>query len=443
MHNKFSWRVAIMQSYNGAARRESFINQLLFLATALYAFLLPFGKESVALYCVVLLFLLLPNLKEKLALSFQNKFVASCALFFTIIVLWSWSTHDTKLALGQIKGALILLVPIVFFHVVTQSNRKIFFFLFLLSFFITVFFSYLIFFGIIENTFHFENRIVGEPLAFLYKTDFTTILNSLIFFLIGFLTRHHNAFSVWKKAFFATLIALLALNLFFIGSRTAVVVFALCAVFTVGFFWLTQRTAKKTFLILVSASLFVAFLGFSLNQYQQHFSMEAKGIANALGKKDYFSSAGARVGLWKYGIEAYMEGNLLFGSGTKNQLEATHAYLIRTVEDVKNKQEYQEVLRVLGSKSGLHNGYVDVLTQHGLLGIICFVSIFYFLVFHNRQREEEESFLFLRYILGLIVGAGFLTGGDFAAQKLGNIFVFFAALVHFRAPIAPRKTHDS
>lgn len=416
------------------ARKESLLHALLLCSAIAYAFLLPFGKDSTPVYFIAFLFLLLPNLKQKIKSSLQNKFVLGCALFFAIHLLWSATSDDMSLATHQIKGALILLLPIALYHVVTKQNREILLFAFIVGFFLTSLFSYLIFFDLIDNIFHLENKIVGEPLAFLYKIDFTIILNILLFYLIVAFLNRYKMLSLLQKFFFLSAILMLILNLFFIGSRTAVVVFGVGLVFTLGFLLFRHSFSKKVIALLMVASVTISALGFMFNEYDQRFLQEARGITKAIEKQDYMSSSGARLGLWKYGFLAYLENNLLVGSGTKNQLEVTKNYMESNVDELKSKPEYDEVLRVLSSKSGLHNYYMDILVQFGLVGLACFFTIFFFFLFSNKEKHEDETFLFLRYITALVLLVSFLTGGDFATQKLGSIFIFLASLVHLSKP---------
>lgn len=409
-------------------RVEENNHKLMVLLMLVYAFSLPFAYDKYVFSIILAVFLFGKNFKMKIFDALNDKFVLACLIYFLVICLWIPTGENFKDSFHEMKQHLVLLYPLIFYHTLKHSNIRTYLYVFIIAFIITSIFSYLIYFNIIENIFHYDNSIVGEPLAFLYKTDFTTFLVIVVCYLVYKLFMNLSNRELNIKIILFGIVLLLIGNLFLIGSRTGIVIF--CILFLITIITIVKKRHINILKsITLGAIIFsgLTYFAISVNDYDTRIMIEVDGVKNALVNENYNSSFGSRLGMWKYGIEIIKD-NWLFGVGSKNQLHELERYLNEKIEDLNNKKEFKEILRVISSNSGVHNGYIDVLLQFGIIGLFLMLNVFLQL-FRVNCYNEDTDLNFLKYLILGSFMLSFLTGGNFAMHKHGEVFVFLSLII--------------
>lgn len=81
-----------------------------------------------------------------------------------------------------------------------------------------------------------------------------------------------------------------------------------------------------------------------------------------------------------------------------------------------------------GAGSSLHNTYLNALVQFGLIGLVAFLYIFYFIIRIGTHRTKQEFFLSL--LIVFITFIHIIPGWDFGFGNFGKFFIFFIAMIN-------------
>ena len=105
-----------------------------------------------------------------------------------------------------------------------------------------------------------------------------------------------------------------------------------------------------------------------------------------------------RYPLWKYSIQA-MKQSPIFGIGAiigERTIEKVPEYLI--------KQKFSAHQVTILSRNNLHNGYIQVLVQHGIVGIILLIGFIYGQIKKIYNVKAKNAFMwYLKYFFLFII----------------------------------------
>tara|TARA_B100000963_G_scaffold333151_1_gene325286 strand:- start:70 stop:960 length:891 start_codon:yes stop_codon:yes gene_type:complete len=207
------------------------------------------------------------------------------------------------------------------------------------------------------------NRVVSffkdEPIAGAY-------LNAFIFLISGYLLSQLKNKQLGIVIFFSIILGLF-FSVVITGERSNSIKAAICLILFIGFLDFIKVKYKIIILTILvcSISLVIINSDYLKNRYLGQMYSEV-----FVEKKSNFFEKNIYMKLYKSGFNVF-KNYPVFGVGNKNY----------RVESCKNKEDiikfdYQ-------CTSHPHQIYIELLAEHGIVGTLILLSIFFFLIFKN------------------------------------------------------------
>lgn len=280
-------------------------------------------------------------------------------LFISIALLWSDDLqHGFMFTLR--KEYKLLLIPIFMFFI-KKEHIKHYLFAFLLGMSLSEFFTYLVYFEIIDPFGHAQELI---PTPFISHITYSPILAFAIYILLAFLL-FEKELSSKKKALYIFFVLTMTINLFISGGRAGQVMF-----FAVIFLLFFQYFSNKKIVALLGSLLVVPTLFLLIYNTLPHFQKRIDRAYSDLANfhVDRNSSLGLRINFALNSFEIIKE-NPLLGVGTGGFKNAYYEV---------NQKNTPHLIAI----ENPHNMYTFILVEFGLVGLISFLSIFFFQIKH-------------------------------------------------------------
>lgn len=394
------------------------LNNLLILFA--FSLTISHGISSSILWIILLLFLLNPELKQRLLYALKNKIVQAFLLYFSLFVIWSIGSDDMQKALYFIKYNKPLLYSVIFVAIIQKEFINKIIYAFIFGMLINVLWSYLIFFGVASSPW---NRGY-DYLPLLHKSDHGFFVLILLGYALYRILKDKEKTII--TLFFFIIFLLESFNIFITGSRTSMLTYfvmlfvSLLVIYRQQFFKIAIIASLLSIVLLSAVYLF-------LPSVTKNATNEYNKIVASIIDGDYDSSSGSRIGLVIYSIPVIKE-NFLFGVGTGDHISAVEQQVLNS-ENFKDREKYAEILRVFSAGDGasLHNNYVQQLVQFGVFGIfVIFYLVYQIFRFPNYAQESYRFLAFLISILTLVV---MIPGYDFGFNNFGKFFVFMISIL--------------
>jgi O-antigen ligase len=385
-----------------------------FLLIAL-AFLMPltvFGGNLIILI-IVSLWLISGNFKEKFHEIIQSKLLLASILFFTLhLVGLIWSNNlEWGLHIVRKMWYFLLLLPILYSIVVKEDIHK-YLASFLLAICLTEILSYLVWFELIEP---FKNARVDNPTPFMSHISYNVIL-AFAFYLVMhrlIIIRDMGKVQIFLYSFFAFSISF---NMFITGGRAGqVAYFVILVILVFQFFSLSKLRAFLSSFILIPVVFISAYsVSPTFNDRVDAALLNVINYSEDLAVNNQ-TSVGYRMTFAMHSWEIIKK-NPLFGVGTGDFPE-----------------EYKKINMIktplMNNARNPHNMYILVSTQLGLLGLISFLSIFYFqfkIAFNSKNiMTRDVGFAMPLMFLVIMFSDSYLLG-----HFTTLIFIFFSAFLY-------------
>jgi O-antigen ligase len=300
-----------------------------------------------------------------------------------------------------------LLLPILY-SIVIRENIDKYVNSFLLAILVTQILSFLVWFEIIEP---FKNAYVNNPTPFMSHISHNVILAFAIYLVINRLMIQNDMqkFQIFLYSFFAFI---MSINMFITGGRAGQVAYlVIIGILIFQFFSLSKIKAFFITLIAIPAIFFSAYL------LSPTFSDRVDtGYTNIINYSETKStSVGYRLTFTINSLEI-IKNNPIFGVGTGDfPEEYKKINLIRTPG--------------MNNPTNPHNMYILVSTQLGLVGLISFLSIFYFQFKFAFQSQnifvKNTGFALPAMFLVIMLSDSYLLG-----HFTTLMFIFFSAILY-------------
>ena len=381
----------------------------------IFSLTVSYKISGTLIYIILFIFLLNPKVGTYLKNSLKNRFVQAGLLYLAVILIWFIGTHDLSFAITQLKINKFYLLPILFFAFIRPEYFKYYVLAFILGAIVNFIWTYLMFFNIIDN--HYSNLIINQSEhAFLI---FLTIL-SLFYRLVKYEDK------LVYKILIIFIILLLSSNVFLL-KKTQVVSYVI--VLFVAFIYLYRKDIVKILIFsLTFLSIFLIGINFLFPTVKYQLLHELDGVQKAIQKQDFTNSMSARLGVAYYSLQV-IEDSPIFGYGTGD-----HAYEVKKAinnSELKNidSKSYDILIGTLitGKHVTLHNTFLQVLVQYGIIGLLIFLNIFYQILKFTRGETNIYSLLIVSSVT--IAFLQFLSGWDFQFGNLAQIFVITICLL--------------
>lgn len=381
----------------------------------LFSLTISYKISGTLIYIILFIFLLNPKVGTYLKNSLKNSFVQAGLLYLAVILIWFIGTHDLSFAITQLKINKFYLLPILFFAFIRVEYFKYYVLAFILGAIVNFVWTYLMFFNIIDN--HYSNLIINQSEhAFLI---FLTII-SLFYRLVKYEDK------LVYKILIIFIILLLSSNVFLL-KKTQIVSYVI--VLFVAFIYLYRKDIVKILILsLTFLSIFLIGTNFLFPTVKYQLLHELDGVQKAIQKQDFTNSMSARLGVAYYSLQV-IEDSPIFGYGTGD-----HAYEVKKAinnSELKNidSKSYDILIGTLitGKHVTLHNTFLQVLVQYGIIGLLIFLNIFYQILKFTRGETNIYSLLIVSSVT--IAFLQFLSGWDFQFGNLAQIFIITICLL--------------
>lgn len=389
-----------------------------------YAFLLPLSARmaSKVLIPIVLCLFLSNEFKERLVFIVKNRIFQSFLLMLATYALWILGSEHIDTALFEIQKLFkVFSVLLIISMVLKQEFSFKIMQGFLLAILLSAILSYAMFLHIALPAF-ISQHLTGENVPFMMNyTQYATTLSIAIGFLLYQCLSNHSI-NIFTKILYAVSLTIIFGNLFLIGSRLGYFLF-FASTITVLIIAYKTHIKKIIFATLVVSLSCYSLIYITIPSFQgrvQHAITDIKKLNN----NDLTTALGARVGLFLYSID-FIKKYPIFGLGTGD-----HIYAVRQniLEQEKNPTNIFGILSNIPDTYGstLHNQFLDLQLQFGIIGLIVFLNIFYQIYKSNPHQTFLKP---LPYILIINILIACFANPLFIYGDVERIFILLVALL--------------
>ena len=380
-----SKRMAVTVAHTRSIDYNKYINYMIMF----YALILPLSRAGIVLMSTLLLlmWILEGNFKEKFRLLSRSKVIVALALFIgynLISILWS---DDAYMAFEYVKKYWYFIPMLIIYTSIKKENINKTLSLFILGMLISEVIAYGVFFGLWE----FKNVSAQNPTPFMHHIEYSVFL---AFTALIMLSRIFNSHQLKTKLLYIPFFITITGNLFLTAGRTGQLAFI------IGLLVLALMSFKnKLKAVMVFTVLVVTFfsLAFTFSQtFHDRMSMAKNSLLHLEAQNGYCSSWGSRIGAWvvsRHMIEAHP----VLGIGIDDNMQNFY-HLIRT--------QYPEMICGGHTLVHMHNQYLQILTQTGIVGLILFLAIFYYIA---RIRIRDREYRHIKYLYVVITLFAFVS----------------------------------
>lgn len=381
----------------------------------LFSLTVSYKISGTLIYIILFIFLLNPKVGTYLKNSLKNSFVQAGLLYLAVILIWFIGTHDLSFAITQLKINKFYILPILFFAFIRVEYFKYYVLAFILGAIVNFIWTYLMFFNIIDND--YSNLII-------YQSEHAFLIFLTIISLFYRLVKYED--KLVYKILIIFIILLLSSNVFLL-KKTQIVSYVI--VLFVAFIYLYRKDIVKILIFsLTFLSIFLIGINFLFPTVKYQLLHELDGVQKAIQKQDFTNSMSARLGVAYYSLQV-IEDSPIFGYGTGD-----HAYEVKKAinnSELKNidSKSYDILIGTLitGKHVTLHNTFLQVLVQYGIIGLLIFLNIFYQILKFTRGETNIYSLLIVSSVT--IAFLQFLSGWDFQFGNLAQIFIITICLL--------------
>jgi O-antigen ligase len=397
------------------------------------AFLMPLTVfcANLIIVIIVALWLVSGNYKSKYDQIISSRFLIACVVFYCLHVVGLIWTEDLKWGLKILHKMwyFILLLPVLF-TIVEKKYIKYYISSFLLAISFTEIISYLIWFEIIEpfkivripDTLSLMIRrdgpvplMVNNPTPFMSHVSYNPILAFAIYLVSHevFLNKNLSKFKFFLFSFFAIT---MSINMFITGGRAGqVIFFVMLTILIFQFFNAEKIKSLIVVLILIPGIFFTAYQTSDLFQLRVDSAISDVLVYESNNN----TSVGKRISYMKNSWDIIKQ-NPWIGVGTGD-----FPIEFEKISIINNNQDFLST----NLPTNPHNMYNFVLIQLGLVGLLSFLSIFYYqikqsFVSSNRLIRDVGLTLPLLFLV-VMLSDSYLLG-----HYTSLMFVFFSAFLY-------------
>ncbi len=394
-----------LQYYKKKFSRIDLINYIIIL----YAFSLSLPVHIKTPFIILLLLLSLTDKKiYTLKTVVNNKIFLMMLLFFIYVIISSfWSDASTKEIFINIKKYWYY-SPI---FIIYKYIKKEYIGYAISAFIISMLFSEILSYGNFLNLWKIKFGSQANPTVFLNHTQYSIFLSitSIILFTKGVYDKNGIMKAIYFFFFFTV-----TLNLFINSGRTGYITFLLTIIFVTIIVY--KPTIKIFFIgIFIVATFFTLVYNFSPN-FKARIANGRHDIKILQTNNNYYSSIGARIGLWIVAEKMFIQ-NPILGVGVANNLHAKNKFLEQT--------SYKE-LKVLSHYIHFHNSFLEILIQFGIIGLAMFLYILYLI---SKVKLKDIKYKVLKYSLLSIFILGSFADIAFFLNSTMSLFAFLLGIV--------------
>ena len=374
-----------------------------------YAFVLPLSRAGIGLISGLMLvvWLIDGNFKQKFNTLRKSKVVFALFLFilFNVVSLF-WTEHLNE-ALRTMKRYWYLLPMLV----LMTSLKKEYIHKVLTAFMLGMLLSEIISYGVFFELWEFKNASPQNPSPFMHHIEYSVFLS---FTALILLSRVFNTETLKYKIFYAIFFLTVSGNLFLTAGRTGQLsfLFGLIVLSLLSF-----KSKVKALFITISLGVVVMMTAFTFSTTFHDRIIQGKSdIIEVVKNENYCTSWGGRVGTYIIAKDIIKE-NPLLGIGTADNMKTFHSII-----DTK----YPNMKCMHHSFMHVHNQYMQIWTALGLLGLLLFLSIFYYII---KIPIKDKELKHIKYVYVMVLCFSFIPEVLFGRQFSLALFALVVGLL--------------
>ena len=336
---------------------------------------------------ICLLWLFSGGYITKLKEIISSKLLVASILFYFLHIIGLVWTDDLKWGFHMLHKMwyFLLLLPVLFCIMKKQYIRPIIF-AFLVAIAITEVISYLIWFEIIAP---FKSAIVSNPTPFMSHISYNPILAFAIYLVCHeiFLNKNLSKFQFFLYSFFSIS---MTFNMFITGGRAGqIMFFAAIAVLIFQFF--NAEKIKSLFIIIIT----IPTIFFSAYQISDLFK---ERVDSAITDIIRFEGVNVDKRVWSGKDTIYDLANINTPVGERISY-AVYSWKIFSTSPIIGvgtgdfPNEYEKLNKIYSPRmvttNHPHNMYSLIGVQLGLIGLLSFMSIFYFQIMQSFKSSSR------------------------------------------------------
>lgn len=272
--------------------------------------------------------------------------------------------------------------------------------------FVSELLSYSIFFQLMT----YGDTRPEDPTPFMNHLDYSIFLalTSLIL-----LTKFYTSSIIKEKFFYFFYFLFVTSSLFLNGGRTGQVAFIISLSISI---FINVKNKLQAFFVLLFTLISILYIAYQISPIFHNRVHNAIVELNNLENNNinrYQGSIGSRIGLWIISYDLILD-NPILGVGVKSAQAV-----------IKNKLEYANSDFKKISVTSTHNAYLEFLITYGIIGLIFYLSIWYYLFKLNIQNTY---FATLKIIFMSIYCIGSLFEILFYNQFSLSLFTLFLGI---------------
>lgn len=367
------------------------INYLLVLFS--FTFPLSSKKSTIVILLLTILWFIEGNWKKKFKILIGSKpFLLYFAfiIFIGLSLIWSSTVYggfDKHYPMNGLVAYIKMYLQYFMLVPIMMTSMKVTYIKYVISAFLSaMFISELASWGLYLGWIDIKGRISGDPSPFMHHSLYSVFLAVTIFILLA---EFEKAKSVLLKISMLVFLVSALVNLFLNGGRLGQLAFFIALM--VYIFMKFRVTFKSIVLALATVSMIFA-IAYQVSPIFQKRVNQSIHSLEKISQGNFHSSWGSRVYALIIAKDIVLENPVLgVGIGAAK------------VEFIKRTKEYPHGGLVKGFWH-LHNQYMQILVETGILGLVLFILFIYSLF----QISVEKNFYILlcsilvTYLVGFI-----------------------------------------
>ena len=301
------------------------------------------------------------------------------------------------------------LVPLL---IIITKLKKEFIPLIISSFLFSMFINEVISYGISFKLWTTPHGNPNDPIPFhINHITYSTFIGFAILLSIYKFSHIKNYFA---KAFYFIFMLTMSINLFMSAGRTGQFALFLTLII-LGVIHIKDK--KKLFysfllLMIISSSAY-----FNMSTFHNRVNQAYNDVTNIIQNKNPDTSLGTRIMAFKSIPYLINKNNILFGVGIGDKA----SYVSNTL-----KKDFPYRLQNFDTHGYLHNSYVEMLVSNGLLGLILYSLIFYYLF---KIKMQTPFMTYISHSLGIYIFFYGLNADLFFFQEVMSLFALFLSII--------------
>lgn len=340
-----------------------FIQQFIkidFIALSLLPFTILLGPSVFFLNILLLSVIFFVNYDKKLSSILNIKEIRLLFLLYVYLIFNTFISLEPNLSLARNFGFLRYIILFIAINYIFFKRDNYSFLIFwkylIIIIFFDIYFEY--FFG--KNIFGYISNFPGRIVSFFKDEHIVgAYINGFYFIIFGYFLKNNNKITIKKKFFISIFLILAVISISMTGERSNTIKFFL-GIFLLFLFNKNIKLLSKFYFFSSIIFLFILILNYSPSIKHRYINELSNRILK-VNNSDYIYFK-----LYKSGFDIF-KNNYFFGIGNKN-------YRALSCEDKK-----------YFCSTHPHQIYIELLSEHGLIGTLIILSIIFYLIFKNYQ----------------------------------------------------------